>query len=216
MPSFNSQHLGFICVGCAGTFPPGAPVARRDGKTVCSPRCYMRVKRSENQTASNATCRQCGNPLTAMRSDAKYCNSNCRVVWHRVKPEAQRQSEKLAVRMATVWQKRTAGLRSNMFNYTTTLHITPSGIRIPRETATPKRGLDTASWPTTVARDYKGSGSWARKGKSLDLPKAADLAGQGGGQLNPALPRWLMGLPVEWCQAAIRAHRTVKKQKPPP
>jgi len=33
------------------------------------------------------------------------------------------------------------------------------------------------------------------------------------GQLNPALPRWLQGLPLEWDQAAIAAYRTIKAQK---
>jgi hypothetical protein len=31
--------------------------------------------------------------------------------------------------------------------------------------------------------------------------------------LAPALPRWLMGYPVEWCQAAIRAHRAMPTKR---
>lgn len=33
------------------------------------------------------------------------------------------------------------------------------------------------------------------------------------GGLNPALSRWLMGYPVGWCQAAIRAHRAMPKTR---
>lgn len=36
---------------------------------------------------------------------------------------------------------------------------------------------------------------------------------ESGGQLNPALSRWLMGLPEEWCQAAIRAYRSMPTKR---
>lgn len=36
---------------------------------------------------------------------------------------------------------------------------------------------------------------------------------QGGGPLNPALSRYLQGYPVEWCVAAIKAHRQMKSTR---
>jgi hypothetical protein len=94
-----------------------------------------------------------------------------------------------------------------------------------------------AGWPTPVDNDSKGSTHCYSQGNHdkpvLKLPGTAKLTGwsteegpvrltasgqiltgssagmDAGGQLNPAHSRWLQALPKSWCEAAIRAHRSM-------
>ena len=54
----------------------------------------------------------------------------------------------------------------------------------------------------SLTRGSQQSGSSA-----LTEPKGASP------QLNPAFSRWLMGYPVEWCEASIRAFRSMPKRQ---
>jgi hypothetical protein len=77
-------------------------------------------------------------------------------------------------------------------------------------------------WATPRAEDSESAGMRHSRGVADTLTAQT---GQGStsspaattkpGVLNPALSRWLMGFPVAWCQAAIRAHRKLK-QRPKP
>jgi hypothetical protein len=89
-----------------------------------------------------------------------------------------------------------------------------------------------AGWATPGARDHKDSPGMSETGVNPDgsIRNRLDQLGRQVGQtltsspaataklgvLNPNLPRWLQGYPVEWCQAAIRAHRAMptKRRKP--
>ena len=96
----------------------------------------------------------------------------------------------------------------------------------------------TAATAEKNVRSMEGSDrEIARKNGPQDMAQAANLAGwptpngpvrltatgqvltgssagmESGGQLNPALSAWFMGLPPEWDQAAIRASRNVATRK---
>ena len=105
----------------------------------------------------------------------------------------------------------------------------------------PRNGLVTSAnlsgWPTTTTRDHKDGASdgtvpnngllgrvvWSAKNSAARLTASGQIltgssAGmESGGQLNPSLARWLMGLPIGWdiCALSVdtRSIRSSKKVK---
>jgi hypothetical protein len=88
--------------------------------------------------------------------------------------------------------------------------------------------VNVAGWATPATRDHKDTGALdgslvRQDGKTRNDTVARQAFGaatisfpvatENRGALNPALSRWLMGFRKEWCAAAIRAYRSLKKPK---
>lgn len=134
----------------------------------------------------------------------------------------------------TIFALRASGRRTSDSGCTSWLTPKlPSGGTCPRNT--PGGGLrkledvaDLATWPTPNAmtggqtsrggsrKDELLMGGLAQLTASGPTPTGSPAATEKRGQLNPALSRWLMGLPKEWDIAAIMAYRSMrtKQQKP--
>jgi hypothetical protein len=86
-------------------------------------------------------------------------------------------------------------------------------------------------WSTPASRDYRSASATEEhhqeraeqsRGKPLSEQAYTLTPGQTQsgslvqtekrGQLNAAFSRWLMGYPREWCETAIRAHRTLRQK----
>jgi hypothetical protein len=69
------------------------------------------------------------------------------------------------------------------------------------------------SWPEGTKANLSdwrpATGGPARLTASGEMLTGSTAAMASGGQLNPALPRWLMGYPEAWCQAAVLAWRLI-------
>jgi hypothetical protein len=101
--------------------------------------------------------------------------------------------------------------------------------------------LALSGWPTPMTQTGAGNSDFTRKteavcgkeiaGHNLDLPAewsgparltasgemltGSSAAMESGGQLNPAHPRWLMGLPSVWDDCAVMAMQSLPKQRKP-
>ena len=110
-----------------------------------------------------------------------------------------------------------------------TTGINPDGSERSRTDMLPRVAAQVSGWATPAAQDQKWratpNSNKLRRTKNKQLGLEAQAVENIGtdtnsstsptvakGALNPALSRWLQGYPVAWCQAAIRAWRTLKRR----
>jgi len=106
---------------------------------------------------------------------------------------------------------------STLFKLTWKQKVTPAGrsVSLLRVSKRPISDSAFGSWPTPNANEdaagsLRGKMQWmlTHEAKSRDLPGY-----EAGKQLNPALARWLMGLPPEWDVCAPTATPSSRKSR---
>ena len=108
-------------------------------------------------------------------------------------------------------------LGATLYEMTWSLRDTPLGLRICalRASAHHTSDSDCGGWPTPSANeDAAGSLNGHMQWMLTHEAKSRDPIGYAlGKQLNPALPRWLMGFPADWDSCGLTAMQSSPKSR---